>query len=252
MGCCLLYAACYHSALYRQDGDVYSVATGTLFRISDRHFIITARHIFDDLDPQCIAYPEHPDKTVRWTIGMSRLVKPDTDQIDVAIIELLENATTKRLISGWQFLTLNNVAPATDDGTFALMGYPSEFSTPRAEWKPTGGIVYVSNRMGAPSTAPDLNPAIDLFFEYGPTALKQGQEEVNPPDLSGTSGGSVWEYVDLEGGLWAPAKVLKVVGVQSAQLKKKYFRAVGWGAVASIFGQMDEDLRIAIQQALEP
>ena len=235
-------------------GDIYfSAGTGTLFEISGRHFIITARHVFDRHDPTRLAYPEHPDQTVVRTVGISRLVKPDTDQIDVAVIEILEDVTKQKLTTGWKFLTLNNVAPATNNGIFALMGYPSELSTQKEKWKPASGIIYFSNRMMlAPHGASNLNPDIDLFFEYDAVVIKEGSEEVQAPDLTGTSGGAIWELGDLEGGIWAPGKVLKVVGVQSAQLKKQYFRAVSWAAVASIFGQMEEDLRTAIRQVLEP
>jgi hypothetical protein len=237
--------------LYKQDDIYHSVATGTLFEVADRYFIITARHIFDGIEPEKLAYPEHSDGTVVRTIGISRLVRPDTDKIDVAVIEVLDSVTREKLLSGWQFLTLENLAPATNDGVFALMGYPSETSTRKGEWRPAAGIVYFSERICAPLDAPDLNPAIDLFFGFGSTAIRESREEVNAPDLAGTSGAAVWECGDLMGGLWAPTKILKIVGVQSAQWKKRYFRAVSWAAVASIFGQMDENLKIAIQQILE-
>jgi hypothetical protein len=232
---------------YKQNDSAYSVATGTLFEIANRHFIVTARHIFDDFAPECIAYPERLNKIVRRTLGISRLVKPDTEKIDVAVIEVHEETTREKLISGWQFLTLDNVAPATSNGTFALMGYPSQL----AERIPPAGIVYGSDRiLVPPPTARNVNPEIDLFFEHGKTVFKEGRE-VNPPDLRGTSGASVWEFGNSEGGLWAPTKFLKVVGVQSAQTKGSYFRAVSWGAVASIFGQMDGQLGAAIQRVLE-
>lgn len=130
------------------------------------------------------------------------------------------------------------------------MGYPE--STASSElWTPPGGIVYSTNRIiAAPKEARNVNPETDLFFEYGVTAVA-GDCEVEAPELHGTSGGSVWEHVSLDGGLWAPEKVLKVVGVQGARLKGKYFRAVSWGAVASILGQMDADLKDAVMQVLE-
>lgn len=37
------------------------LATGTLFEIAERQFIVTARHIFDDVfDLTKVAYPENP------------------------------------------------------------------------------------------------------------------------------------------------------------------------------------------------
>jgi hypothetical protein len=110
--------------------------------------------------------------------------------------------------------------------------------------------VYSSNRIiEPPEEAENVNPDVDLFFEYGRTAIAD-EREIDAPELKGTSGGSVWEYVDLDGGLWAPEKVVKVVGVQSARLRGKYFRAVSWAVIASILGQMDPDLKEAVMQIL--
>jgi hypothetical protein len=237
--------------VWKADGLTSSVGTGTLFRIADRHFIVTARHIFDEYDPQKIAYQGRRDSTTSlFTIGIARLVKPNTPEPDVAVIEILEERTKKRLCTGWEFLTLDNVAPPSVDGLFALMGYPE--STANSElWVPPKGIVYSRNRIiDPPKEAPNVNTETDLFFEYGATALAE-YKEVEAPELQGTSGGSVWEYVDLDGGLWAPEKVVKVVGVQSARLRGKYFRAVSWGVVASILGQMDVHLKDAVMQVLE-
>lgn len=236
--------------VWKADGYTSSVGTGTLFKIANRHFIIAARHIFDTYNAEKIAYQARRDNTTSLaTIGLARVVKPTTKDPDVAVIELLEDITKDRLAAGWEFLTLDNVAPASVDGVFALMGYP-QFTCQSELWTPPKGIVYSSNRiMETPEDAENVNPDVDLFFEYGRTAIADG-EEIDAPELKGTSGGSVWEYVGLEGGLWAPEKVVKVVGVQSARLKGKYFRAVSWAVIASILNQMDPDLKEAVMQIL--
>jgi hypothetical protein len=236
--------------VWKADGYTSAVGTGTLFRIGARHFIITARHIFDAYAPEKVAYQARRDDTTSLaTIGLAKVVKPDTEALDVAVIELLEDATKDRLSAGWEFLTLDNVAPASADGVFALMGYP-EFTCRSELWTPPKGIVYSSNRIiDPPKEAKNVNPDVDLFFEYGWTAVAD-DKEIDAPELNGTSGGSVWEYVDLDGGLWAPEKVAKVVGVQSARLRGKYFRAVSWGVVARILNQMGPDLKEAVMQIL--
>lgn len=232
--------------VWKADGLTSSVGTGTLFRIDDRHFIVTARHLFDTYDPEKIAYQGRRDETTAlFTIGISRVVKPITPIPDAAVIEILEDVTRIRLSTGWAFLTLDNVAPPSADGLFALMGYP-EFTIHSELWAPPKGIVYSTSRIVHPAReAPDVNPETDLFFEYGTMAVA-GNQEVEAPELQGTSGGSVWEYVDLDGGIWAPEKVVRVVGVQSARL-----RAVSWGVVASILGQMDAHLKAAVMQVLD-
>src|SRR5437762_1682321 len=238
--------------LYNANEVNHSWAGGTLFRIADRHFIVTARHIFDDIKPENLAYPEHRDQGGLRTIGRARIVKPDTAKIDVAVIELYDRATIEKLSTGWNFLTLDNVAPPTSmDGLFALMGYPSSMSYQRGEYVAANGLIFYTNQMQAPVDAPQLNPEIDLFFEYAKTALLEGNQAIDAPPLKGASGCAIWECVASGGGFWLPDKTVKVEGVQSAYLRGTYMRAVSWGAVGSVLGRMDAELERAVKQVVD-
>ncbi len=115
--------------VWKADGYTSSIGTGTLFRIAYRHFIVTARHIFDEYEPKKIAYQARRDSTASlFTIGLASVVKPVTETPDVAVIEVIEDITKERLSNGWVFLALDSVAPPSADGIFALMGYP-QFTT---------------------------------------------------------------------------------------------------------------------------
>jgi hypothetical protein len=88
----------------RGDAGIDQIGTGTLFCIADRHFIVTAQHIFDNIDPKKIAYPETPRGITPYTLGNYQIVTTTTGpDFDIALVELLEGETISRLKSGWQF-----------------------------------------------------------------------------------------------------------------------------------------------------
>ena len=66
--------------LYDSGDSGQLLATGTLFKVENRSFIITARHIFDDLpDPTRLAYPENPTRGGLFTLGsFNRLFVKDS------------------------------------------------------------------------------------------------------------------------------------------------------------------------------
>ena len=87
------------------------LATGTLFKVSGRTFLITARHVFDGLpDLTRLAFPENPIRGGLFTFGSFTVLKPTEDYIDVAAVELESAETIARLDANWQFLSLDNVA----------------------------------------------------------------------------------------------------------------------------------------------
>jgi len=238
--------------LYAHKDATYSVAGGTLFTINGRYFVVTVRHLFDDLQPEHLAYPENRVKAQISTLGVSTIYKLATPEVDVAVVELRDEVTIKNLKAGWQFLTLDSVAPPSKNGLFALMGYPSKMSPQKGEWVVASGVVVYSLRMEAPEDVTDANHETDLFFQYGKTLFRDGTDEIDAPELQGTSGSSVWELVDNPGGLWVPGKMVKVVGVQSAYKRGSYFRVVSWGSVAHLFRQIDAELADAMMKVLEP
>jgi len=61
--------------LYNANEVNHSWAGGTLFRIADRHFIVTARHIFDDIKPENLLVG--PRGEVLVTEAVARLANID-------------------------------------------------------------------------------------------------------------------------------------------------------------------------------
>jgi hypothetical protein len=93
---------------------------------------------------------------------------------------------------------------------------------------------------------------LDLFFEYTGRASTIDGKTVTTPHLGGTSGASVWECRELTGGgIWTPERALKIVGVQSAFVRGRYFRAKSWEAVLQLLRQADPALTAIVDANLD-
>jgi hypothetical protein len=232
------------------------LATGTLFKVNDRHMLITARHVFDDLpDLEKLAYPEAPKRGGLHTFGTSLIVKPTDENIDVAVMLLDDPQTVERLNQSWQFLTLQNIAApaqATPDGHFFVAGYPGSMTKTVGDWLSGAFITAYTQRIPEiPAEAKrPVDPELDLFFDYAKTAVLESGKEVNTPGLPGVSGASIWQARDPASPIWTPEGTWAVVGVQSAYIHSKYIRAKSWWAVAKVLEQIDAQLAATVRAEL--
>ena len=237
-------------------GTTHLQATGTLFEIEGRVFVVTARHIFDDVpDLTTLAYPENPVKGGLYTLGSFEVLKPKEEHIDVAAIELKTPETISNLRAAWQFLSIKNVAPAsseTEDGTFFLSGYPVSLAQSSHSWVKGAFVTAYTQRLPTvpkEAKAP-VSPELDIFFEYGHEATSLSGQAVKTPKLPGTSGASVWKLMPVINKVWTPEAATRVVGIQSTYFHSNYFRAKNWWAVAKVLEMADGQLAKAVRQKL--
>lgn len=231
------------------------LATGTLFKIDGRSFLVTARHVFDKLpDLTKLAYPENPLRGDLYTFGSFTVLKPNEEHIDVAAVELKSPETIEILETNWQFLSLANVAAPSQvagDGAFFVSGYPESLTKNDAGWT-KGKLVtaYTQRLSSAPVEAIDpVIPQLDLFFDYSRDAMSVTGESIQTPKLPGVSGASIWELRPVSG-LWTPETATRIVGIQSAYVHSKYIRGKSWWAVAKVLEQADHGLAEAVRTKL--
>lgn len=232
------------------DGDaVDQVGTGTLFDLDGRLFFVTAGHIFDDIKPQNLSLPTNPMSSDLQTLGAHTLYRPREIHIDIAVLELLEHTIVEKLRAGWHVLTLANIAPCAEQATFVICGYPSCLVRRRGE-RLTGTLIsaYTERFRGIPPNAKKpVDPNLDLFFHYDHSADDVFGNEIATPHLGGTSGSSVWQYIEPPADrFWSVDKSLKVVGIQAAFVEGEYARAVNWTYVFDAFQQIDPKLTVPV------
>ena len=231
------------------------LATGTLFKVDGRSFLITARHVFDNLpDLTRLAYPENPIRGGLFTFGSFTVLKPIEEHIDVAAVELKNAEMIAKLEANWQFLSLDNVAAptmVTGDGAFFVSGYPASLTKTEAGWTRGKLATAYTQRLPTPpaNAEPPVIAELDLFFDYGHDATSVTGQPVKTPELPGVSGASVWELRSAPG-VWTPETATRVIGIQTAYVHSKYFRAKNWWAVAKVLEQADPALAAAVRAKL--
>lgn len=242
--------------LLDQPSGVVLLATGTLFKVNNRHMLITARHVFDGVsDPEKLAYPEAPRRGGLHTFGTSLIVKPTDENVDVAVMLLDNPQTIECLSKSWQFLSLRNIAaPAlsSPDGHFFVAGYPVSMTKTVGDWLSGAFVTAYTQRIPEIPVEAErpVDPELDLFFDYAKTALLESGKEVNTPELPGVSGASVWQARDPASPIWTPEGAYAVVAVQSAYIHSKYIRAKSWWAVAKVLEQIDAELSATVRAQL--
>lgn len=233
------------------------LATGTLFKIAGRSFVITARHVFDDVsDLRLLSYPENTLKGSLYTFGAMTIHRPKEEHIDVAVIELHDPATVDRLDAGWQFLCLENVGLPSENlgnGSVFVAGYPHALTSEKDGWTTGRFLTAFTQRI---PEAPDgaLKPIcadVDLFFDYGHEAQSLAGESITTPQLQGVSGGSIWELVQPTSTVWSPDQNVRVIGVQSSFRHSDFIRAKNWWAVAKVLESVDEGLAVEVRAKLQ-
>lgn len=236
------------------NGAVQLLATGTLFRVGGRHLIVTARHVFDNVNAETMAFPAAPKGGDAYTLGKFTIFKPEEEHVDVAVMRLESPDVIEMLSKSWHFLSLENIARPFEnapDETFFVAGYP-DVMTKMVGAKLHGNFVtaYSQRLPDIPKWATEpVVPELDLFFDYGEKAKRVGGGEIDSPALPGVSGASIWQIGSVDG-IWTPESAIRVVGVQSAYKPSEYFRAKSWWAVAKILEQIDETLAIAVREQL--
>jgi hypothetical protein len=231
--------------LYERDDEVAVLfGTATLLTLSDRYFVITASHLFDEksIKLERIAFPLHPIQGGLQTLGNCTLARPTDERFDVAAFELHEEAVVSVLRKNWQFLRLTNIAKPMPVGRVLLCGYPASLVCPSSTRLDGSFVgVYSDPLVEAPEDLEHpARPGLDLFFHYGHQAEALDGSLVDTPKLPGVSGSSVWQFQQItEESLWSAERVVRVIGVQSSYAHSRFFRAKNWLAVALLLRQID-------------
>lgn len=234
--------SCTVPLVYQSNGRTFVHGTGTFFQLGQYRYLVTAAHIFKDIDPKDLAVPEGPTNTHIWTLGNITIHHPkEQDEFDVAVVRLEDEDFCSRIAKGWRFLGESNVAPDSLVSTdYIVAGYP----TATVEHKP-GCLVpqALMQLYTGPYEGPvDGNRAsLDVLLRYSKTAKGVFGDMKPTPDLGGVSGASIWAVAATPDGLWAPDTMLKIVGVQVSFKHSSYVRGKSWALVSEIIRRIATD-----------
>jgi hypothetical protein len=247
-----------------QGSTLTQFGTGTLLRIADESFVVTASHVISKAEERqgglCIAGPHGSFVPLagEWLCSAE-------GHADVAVARLA--AVSNQPLAEARFLRYGDVSMRGDlsTGVFVVFGYPSLWSEPSTSAKTVlqfGTFQYVTYPFDGETAAlgnyerhwhllltARLEGTTDLEGKPVEFRNRQGFPARFPRDLGGISGCSVWKVGDLAKPLpkWKHERP-KLVGVQTGVYDGAgVIKATRWAAVVDILYQEFTDLRPALE-----
>jgi hypothetical protein len=234
------------------------VGTGTLFEAAGQHFLITAKHVFEEFEPGFERTPEslEPDWEKRgvpltrydtgqpnvWTIAKAVIILPKNDLYDVAVVPIDDPILIENLQKEWHFISPKNIDGIRNDMTeFMVVGYPEAMTDQDGERIVSKFYCQKTRRYSG--TLDDIafrtpyDPNVDFLLEHAKTMLLPDGRTEPMPKAQGLSGSSVWGILPNKEGverLWNPESEMKVVAIESGAAHKVLLRTKRWHVAANM------------------
>lgn len=194
-----------------------------------------------------LGVPERAGKDVSvWNFGHATIYHPrNTDDHDVAVIELRDTEFVERARSGWTFLDSGNVAPEDfQPENYLIAGYPDSMVRYNEGALAPSALMQLYTGLYSGDVVSDRGE-FDLFLRYGEQAGNTYGFAKETPHLGGASGALVFGLAGRPSGIWSPQAVLKIAGVQVAFVHAKYVRAKKWTLLQHV-------LQLVLSQPVAP
>jgi hypothetical protein len=252
------------------DKTLHQFGTGTLFRVADESFIVTAAHVIKEaykLDKGlCVTASNESFVRVHgnWICSSEGQYGTAGDPFDIAVLQLDSN-TVERLKDNF-FLRLDDVIFDEDlsKGIFCLFGFPSllsrasvnvdtkliltpfQYATYSYEG-PTDMLSEYQNRFHLLLSA-NPNETTDIRGRHFAFANRDGNRLQFPADLGGISGCSVWMVAtrDIQEEDWSKKRVGVVAVQTSVYSRSQIIKSTRWVAVSTLLHEAFPQLRPAL------
>lgn len=234
----------------------HQFGTGTLFRIADESFLVTAMHVIEDANVEgnrlLISAPQG-----RFVPTGPQALLGERETFDVAVIQLPEKVVA--YLEEKTFLRMDDIClrHQLSQGMFAIFGFPEMMSFDE-------GGKFLLTRFHLMTYAFDGDTTPIKFDPNHHLLLKADQSEVRgldgkpmpfcyrggvpapfPDELKGISGGSVWKISDTSDGVRSQGSgSARIVAVETGVFPRQAcIKSTRWNAVRSIIYDAFPELR---------
>jgi len=226
-----------------RDTDVGALprATGALFEVKGRRFLVTAHHIFEGMEVEALAVPLGRHAAPMKTLGDLTLAHAEQENgPDIAVLELLNPEMAGQVAKHWRFLGADNIGASDSEALHVVLGYPEALAERTDEAVRAHPFAMFATAVDAPPPEDLKSPPTswDLFFELDREGVLLDGTKMETPPLQGASGAPIFDVGPPPDGIWTPQKALRFVGVQSSALPGKWFRATSADVVQSYFNKL--------------
>jgi len=246
-------------AFLAERGDTYHVhGSGTLFRIADESFIITAAHVILQKGTNNLLFL--PAGTNEPLPCSGEALVSEQDHIDVATFQIPPQIAER--LDASRYLRFDSVCLSrhTEGAPFAVLGFPQIMCTQKNGKLNITRFFQFTPMYDGPVANHDRDTHLLLHADLDEARTQEGKavdfcyeggvSAPFPRELRGISGGSVWRIFkhpsELHTSTTARANP-KLVGVENAVCHdRRYIKATWWTAVVNMFWVLRPDLRDAL------
>ena len=249
-------------AIVHNEAELHQFGTGTLLRVGDYYFVVTAGHVVRQASEnnRALLIPTNQRPFIQLQGGYC-----SDDGQDIGVIQLTPSNADQ--LHGKSFLQLLDVAFDDDlaSGTFGIFGYPGRLAQPGTPnnsqmiLQPFQYITYAFD--GAVDALGNYDRKLHLLLKADAIAAedsngnafaildRQGSPLEFPSDLGGISGCSVWMLGSSDKSTSDLGKKYpKVVAVQTAVYPdSRIIKATRWICVSTLLWQAFPELRPVLQ-----
>jgi hypothetical protein len=205
-------------------------------------YIVTARHVLEDIDPTLIGVPAAPVGVNRsiWTLGKATICMPSEDSFDVAVVRLEDDEFLARVSRNWEFLRPSNISTELAQD-YVVAGYPnSTVRITNGNLSPVDLLTQVYTQHYSGPVQGERGP-YDLFLRFDRTAERPDGSAQATPRLEGVSGSAIWS-ISRSGNIWSPESMLRIAAVQVSYLHSAYIRAKSWDVVHALIQKVESGI----------
>ncbi len=199
----LFYSPKRDSNNYQDASPPEQIASGVLIKYNSKHFVITCKHVFENISVEDVVILTRGGLAVRLPNDI-KYVDDEKRSIDIALVEF-KAERLKELKSRYSFLPSNNLGLShefEEDLFYMLYGYINKQTS-------LEGIAFFTDSYGYLTNIRHYRKFEDLGFSYENNITleynrrKQSdlydvddKKQIGPKDLKGLSGGGIWLSVE--------------------------------------------------------
>jgi len=197
------------------NGVTQQFGSGVLFKIANRHFVLTAAHVVDHGTIHKIPFaisPVKPGEPPIQLTGVDTGTTPvpsgrkendphmrDDDPLDVGFVELTSEMVA-RTCGEARFATLDEV-DTTDgllQGCYLIYGFPCKFSAVNEKTRIaySQAFRYLTDLYDEPTDR--FDPAAEIRLKYPEVGMTYEQRRIQVPNPKGMSGCGIWRIMDMK------------------------------------------------------
>lgn len=257
-----------YPVLWADTNRLISLGSCVLFRHGDRHFFLTALHLFDEYDEEthsCFPYENLVGPLSKQEVSPPELGRISVHSIDgkdaaeaklldILAIELFEESFVEGIKRHWDFITIEQFALPRSDSPYFVSGFPKEREKKFGE-NVGASLMFLQTEETdeVPEAIESYDARYDTVLKYDPETFdfQRNNAPMKSPFVGGVSGGPIFRVADERPSFWSAKSGMRYVGIQASSTRmNRWIRFKNVHAIVRYFDLAIPEIGAAIRNQL--